>query len=60
MFNFGINLKNRFLDPVQILPYAGIERGMVIADFGCGNGYYPVAAGKLVGDQGTVYAVDVG
>ena len=59
MFDFGINLKHRFLAPEQILPYAGIEKGMVVADFGCGNGYYPVAAAQIVGEQGVVYAVDI-
>lgn len=53
------NLKKRFLDPLDILAYAGIEPGSKIADFGCGNGFYPVAAGKLTGENGLVYAVDV-
>jgi len=30
-----------------------------VADLGCGNGFYPVALGKYVGETGTVYAVDV-
>lgn len=53
------NTKLRFLDPAQILEYAGIQKGQVIADFGCGNGFYPVAAAKLVGTDGRVYAVDI-
>jgi ubiquinone/menaquinone biosynthesis C-methylase UbiE len=51
--------KRRFLDPKQILAYANLEPGGVVADFGCGNGFYPVALGKLVGENGTVYAVDL-
>lgn len=58
MFNFNFT-KNRFLDPGQILAHAGLEKGSVVADFGCGNGFYPVAAAKLTGENGTVYAVDV-
>ncbi|MDB4939800.1 MAG: type 11 methyltransferase [Candidatus Doudnabacteria bacterium] len=50
---------SRFLDPSQILAYAGLQPGNVVADFGCGNGFYPVAAAKLVGDTGTIYAVDI-
>lgn len=38
---------------------AGIESGMTIVDFGCGPGRYSVPAAKLIGDRGTVYAVDV-
>src|SRR5579859_1076081 len=54
-----LSTKTRFLDPLQILSFAGFEKGQTVADFGCGNGFYPVAAGKIVGDQGMVYAVDV-
>jgi ubiquinone/menaquinone biosynthesis C-methylase UbiE len=54
-----LNQRNRFLDPEQILAHAGIERGETVADFGCGNGFYPVAAAKIVGQTGQVYAVDV-
>ena len=51
--------KYTFVDPVKILAFAGFEKGQTVADFGCGNGYYPVAAAQLVGDTGMVYAVDV-
>ncbi|GAC1412972.1 MAG: hypothetical protein NVSMB66_3700 [Candidatus Doudnabacteria bacterium] len=53
------NSQSRFLDPSEILAYAGIKQGEVIADFGCGNGFYPIAAAKIVAENGTVYAVDV-
>lgn len=53
------NSQSRFLDPAEILAFAGLQKGDVVADFGCGNGFYPVAAGKIVGENGTVYAVDV-
>lgn len=54
-----LDANNRFLDPSQILAYTGINKGNVVADFGCGNGFYPVAAAKLVGEEGLVYAVDI-
>jgi ubiquinone/menaquinone biosynthesis C-methylase UbiE len=54
-----INTHNRFLDPSDILAFAGLQPGSIVADFGCGNGFYPVAAAKIVGENGTVYAVDV-
>ncbi len=57
--NMEINTQVRFLDPSKILAYAGLEKGAVIADFGCGNGFYPVAAAKLAGENGQVYAVDI-
>lgn len=55
---FSLNTKNRFLDPSEILAYAGFQKGWTIADFGCGNGFYPVAAAKVVGETGMVYAID--
>ena len=42
----------RFLDPGSLLVSVPVTAGMVVADFGCGNGYYSVAAGSLVGDKG--------
>lgn len=56
---FEVITKYRFLDPSQVLPNAGISRGASVADLGCGNGYYPVALAKIVGDTGQVFAVDV-
>lgn len=54
-----IKTKHQFADPAKILAYAGLVKGTTVADFGCGNGFYPVAVGKIVGDSGTVFAVDI-
>jgi ubiquinone/menaquinone biosynthesis C-methylase UbiE len=32
---------------------------MIVADIGCGMGYFPIALAALVGDAGTVITVDV-
>ena len=32
---------------------------MIVADIGCGMGYFSIALAALVGDAGTVIAVDV-
>lgn len=32
---------------------------MTVADFGCGNGYYSVAAGSMAGPKGQVFALDI-
>ena len=37
----------------------GTREGMIIADYGCGPGRYTVRFAQLVGEAGTVYAVDV-
>ena len=51
---------NILLDVNLILTKAGIEEGMKIADLGCGtNGHFVFPAANLVGNKGTVYAVDI-
>lgn len=48
-----------FLNPETLLKEVGLTPGMIVADFGCGNGFYAVAAGSMVGKKGQVYAIDV-
>ena len=56
-----------FLDPIRRLfeppnrliePY--VKKGQVVADLGCGSGYYTLPLAELVGPKGKVYAVDLG
>jgi protein-L-isoaspartate O-methyltransferase len=37
----------------------GLKEGDVVADIGCGSGYYSSRMAKLVGPKGTVYGVDI-
>lgn len=50
---------SRFLNPELLLSAIPITSGMVIADFGCGNGYYSVAAATLTSNKGEVYSIDI-
>ena len=52
---------NELLDAPQILTKElGLESSKIVGDFGCGGAaYFSLAAAKLVGDQGQVYAIDV-
>ena len=36
----------------------GIREGDVVLDFGCGSGYYAIPAARVIGNIGTVYALD--
>jgi ubiquinone/menaquinone biosynthesis C-methylase UbiE len=44
--------------PARTLADVGIRAGAVVLDFGCGRGGYAIAAARLAGPAGKVYAVD--
>ena len=50
----------RFYEPTQRIVGPYIKNGHVVADLGCGSGYYTFAMAKIVGPEGKVYAVDLG
>lgn len=52
-------IRDRLRPPSQILREAGVRDGMTVLDFGCGPGGFAIAAAKLVGKQGRVYAFDI-
>ncbi len=45
--------------PRQRLERIGICEGEVVLDYGCGIGSYSIPAAELVGESGTVYALDI-
>lgn len=48
-----------FMDPGKIIDQIEIKEGDVVADFGCGAGYFTIPVAKKVGNAGRVYAIDV-
>jgi len=56
---FFLALHRRFVDVRKPLEKAGIEEGQTVLDFGCGPGFYAIAAAKMVGAKGKVYALDI-
>lgn len=48
-----------FADPKKNIEHFRLEPGMLVADFGAGSGEYTLAAARVVGRRGVVYAVDV-
>jgi len=43
----------------RIIAQLGIKNGMIIADLGCGAGYFTIPMAKALHNTGQVYAVDV-
>ena len=54
-----LKLRERFEKPQERLANAGLGRGQVVLDYGCGIGSYALPAARIVGDKGRVYALDI-
>ncbi|HOW60579.1 MAG TPA: class I SAM-dependent methyltransferase [Candidatus Moranbacteria bacterium] len=56
---YNKNELGKFLDPGAIVKQLEIKRGSIVADFGCGPGYFSIPFAKIIGEDGKVYALDV-
>lgn len=50
---------SKFIDPAGVISQLGISRGNIIADFGCGSGYFSIPLAQATGEDGMIYALDV-
>lgn len=57
-FHHGRSSKE-ILDSNRVLSAIGLKKGDIFLDAGCGDGYMSLAASKIVGEEGKVYAFDV-
>ena len=57
-FTFDNPLRRFLHDPEKILSSL-VKPGMVVADIGCGMGYFSVAMAGMVGEKGKVLSVDI-
>jgi len=48
-----------FRDPYEALEAAGLRQGQDVLEVGCGPGFFTVPAAKVVGETGSVCALDI-
>lgn len=48
----------RMLPAQEILTWAGLSEDHILADLGCGTGFFTIPASSIVGVEGRIYAVD--
>lgn len=51
--------RKELLPPEQTLISLGLEEGAIVADIGCGIGYFTIPASKIVGESGKILAMDI-
>ncbi len=56
---FALKLMEPFKRSRERLAGAGLEKGQVVLEYGCGIGSYTIPAAQIVGDEGAVYALDI-
>lgn len=57
--SFGYKFRDFFNPPKSVLKEIDIKPGYYVLDYGCGPGSYSIAAAKMVGKSGKVYALDI-
>ena len=51
--------RRELLPPLETLKKLHLYDGAIVADIGCGIGYFTLPAAEIVGSEGKVYALDV-
>lgn len=51
--------RRKRLPPDEILHKFGISQGDIVADVGCGIGYFTIPASTIVGTDGKIFAMDI-
>ena len=59
MMSALFSVRDFFNNPLKKIKKAKIAEGYHILDYGSGPGAYTIAAAKIVGDSGKVYAADI-
>jgi ubiquinone/menaquinone biosynthesis C-methylase UbiE len=49
----------RYFPPLNIIKGAGMESGQSVLEIGCGTGFFTIPTAKLIGDKGSLTAIDI-
>jgi ubiquinone/menaquinone biosynthesis C-methylase UbiE len=52
-------LYSLFRDPYEVLNTAGLGPGQKVLEVGCGPGFFTIPAARIVGEKGSVHALDI-
>jgi ubiquinone/menaquinone biosynthesis C-methylase UbiE len=52
-------LYSLFRDPYKALNAAGLKPGQEVLEVGCGPGFFTIPAARMVGEKGSVHALDI-
>jgi ubiquinone/menaquinone biosynthesis C-methylase UbiE len=48
-----------FMDAEKLLLPAGVSEGQKVLEVGCGPGFFTIPAAEIVGENGTIFAIDI-
>jgi len=54
----GSRVRKWLMNPVNTLTISDIQPGQTILEVGCGTGFFTISAAKMVGEQGSIIAMD--
>jgi len=54
-----MRMRGLFRDKKGEVLLTGAKKGDIILDYGCGIGFNTIPAAEIVGEEGTVYALDI-
>lgn len=55
----NISINAQFLNPENIIKQLDVMKGCAVADFGCASGYFSLPFAQVIGNEGSLIALDI-